>query len=346
MLNEAVNQPIEADIHPSPAGPPAKQEKPTKSGSLWKWGAGAAAVSALAATAVYNQLRARQAEADNPPLGDFLEVDGVELHYLESGEGDPIVLLHGNGAMAQDWVASGLLDQLALKHRVIAFDRPGFGHSERPRSTIWTAEAQAKLIARALDQLGIEKPLVVGHSWGTLVTLALALDHRERVGGIVLLGGYYYPSVRGDVLFASPPAVPGIGDVMRYTVSPLLGAAMSPAAVKKVFSPAPVPESFAAFPLDMSLRPSQIRASAAEAALMIPAAASLSPRYAELDLPVTVVAGAGDLMVTPEQQTQRFADALPQAKLRLIEGAGHMVHYTATDEVAQAIEEAWPHRHG
>jgi pimeloyl-ACP methyl ester carboxylesterase len=345
MLNEAVNPPIEADVHPSPIERPARRGKSSKSGNLWKWGAGAAAVTALAATAVYNQLRARQAEADNPPLGEFIEVDGVELHYLESGQGQPIVLLHGNGAMAQDWVASGLLDQLALKHRVIAFDRPGFGHSERPRSTIWTAEAQARLIAGALQQLGIERPLVVGHSWGALVTLALALDNPGKLAGIVLLGGYYYASVRGDVLLASPPAVPGVGDVMRYTVSPLLGAATSPAVVKKVFSPAPVPESFAAFPLEMSLRPSQIRATAAEAALMIPAAAALSGRYAELDLPVTVVAGAGDLMVTPEPQARRFADALPQAKLRLIEGSGHMVHYTATDEVAEAIEEAWPHRH-
>jgi pimeloyl-ACP methyl ester carboxylesterase len=341
MLNEAVNPPIEADVHPGPV----KREPQRRSGGAWKWSAGAAAVTALAATAVYNQLRARQAEADNPPLGDFLEVDGVELHYLESGEGAPIVLLHGNGAMAQDWVASGLLDQLALKHRVIAFDRPGFGHSERPRTTVWTAEAQARLIAEALRQLGIERPLVVGHSWGALVTLALALDNPGKLAGIVLLGGYYYPSVRGDVLFTSPPAIPVTGDLMRYTISPLLGAVTAPAVVKKVFSPAPVPDSFSAFPLEMTLRPSQIRAEAAEAALMIPAAATLSPRYAELDLPVTVVAGAGDRMVSPEPQARRFADALPQAKLRLIEGSGHMVHYTATDEVAEAIEEAWPHRH-
>jgi pimeloyl-ACP methyl ester carboxylesterase len=324
----------------------AESNKVAGNGKLWKWGAGAAAVTALAAAAVYNQSRARRAEDENPPLGEFLEVDGTELHYLEEGTGPVIVLLHGNGAMIQDWIASGLFDQLATKHRVIAFDRPGFGHSERPRSTTWTAPAQARLIAAALDQLGIEKPLVVGHSWGASVALALALDAPEKVAGIVLLGGYYYPSVRGDVLFASQPAIPGVGDVMRYTVSPLLGAAFSPAVTKKVFSPAPVPDSFAAFPMDMALRPSQIRAEAAESALMIPGAAALAKRYGELELPVTIIAGAGDRMVTPEDQAQRLADALPQASLRLIEGSGHMVHYTATDEVAQAIEEAWPHRHG
>ncbi len=311
-------------------------------GSLFKWGTGAAAAgAALAAAAVYNQRRAKQAEEKNPPAGEFIEVDGVLLHYVERGEGAPIVLLHGNGAMIEDWVASGLLHRLSQGNRVIAFDRPGFGHSKRPRSTIWTAEAQARLVAGALEQLGVEKPLVVGHSWGALVTLALALDHPGLASGIVLLGGYYYPSVRADVLFASQPAVPVIGDAMRYTVSPLIGRAITPLVVKKVFSPSPVPDKFENFPMEMTYRPSQIRAEAAEAALMIPAATMLSPRLDELDLPVTIVAGAGDRMVDPVQ-AERLHEALPGSKLVLVEGSGHMVHYTATDRVAAAIEEALP----
>lgn len=305
---------------------------------LWAWGAGAAVAAGLAA---YNLIQTRRAEADNPPLGDFVEVDGVALHYLERGTGSPIVLLHGNGAMIQDWLASGLFDRLAANHRVIAFDRPGFGHSERPRATAWTPEAQARLFAGALDRLGIEKPLVVGHSWGTQVALALALDHREKVRGIVLMGGYLYPTVRADALLSAPAAVPVIGDAMRYTVSPLLAAAVTPAALKKVFSPAPVDPRFReAFPIELTRRPSQIRAESAEAALMIPAAAALCRRYGELDLPVTIIAGAGDKMVLPEPQSQRLHDELPGSSLLLIDGAGHMVHYTATDQVAAAIREA------
>ena len=73
---------------------------------------------------------------------------------------------------------------------------------------------------------------------------------------------------------------------------------------------------------------------------MIPAAAMLSRRFEELDLPVTIVAGAGDRMVDPADQAERLHDALPGSRLVLIEGSGHMVHYTATDRVAAAIEEA------
>lgn len=322
---------------------PREQNKSKKNrGTMWKWGAGAAAGAALAATAVVNQRRARRAERENPPIGQFVTVDGVRLHYIERGQGEPLLLLHGNGAMIEDWEASGLLDELAATHRVIAFDRPGFGHSERPRTTLWTPSPQAALIASAMRMLGMERALVVGHSWGTLVTLALALDHPESVSGIVLISGYYFPNVRIDAALAAPPAIPVIGDIMRYTVSPLLGAAMTPQVVKTLFAPAPVPEKFGLFPTEMALRPSQIRAQAAEAGLMVPAAASLSGRYAALDLPVTIVAGSGDKLIDPTSQSERLHKAMPSSRFIPVEGSGHMVHYTATDAVAAAIRAALP----
>lgn len=309
---------------------------------LWQWGAGAAAAgAALAGAALLNRNRAKQAERDNPPLGDFIDVEGVRLHYLVRGEGAPIVLLHGNGTMIEDWLVSGLLDKLAQSHRVVAFDRPGFGHSSRPRSRIWTPAAQARLIAAALDELKIEKPLVVGHSFGTLVAVALALDHPKSLSGLVILGGYYFPSVRGDVFLASPPAVPVLGDVMRYTVSPLIGAALMPKVNARIFNPAPVPGQWVdEFPMEMALRPSQIRAEAAEAALMIPAAAAHASRLGELTLPVTIIAGHGDELVDTANQSKRLAETIPQSRYVEIEGAGHMVHHTASKKVAEMIKHA------
>ena len=109
------------------------------------------------------------------PLGRFVEVDGVRVHYIARGKGRPVVLIHGNGTMAEDFVISSLMDQLATRYRVIALDRPGFGHSDRPRWRVWTASAQAHLLRRVLEQLNVERPVIVGHSWGTLVALALAV---------------------------------------------------------------------------------------------------------------------------------------------------------------------------
>jgi pimeloyl-ACP methyl ester carboxylesterase len=96
---------------------------------------------------------------------------------------------------------------------VIAFDRPGFGHSDRPRSTIWTPEAQADLIAAALKEIGVPRAIVLGHSWGTLVALALAVKYPQEVQALVLASGYYYPNARADVVILSSPAIPLIGDV-------------------------------------------------------------------------------------------------------------------------------------
>jgi len=111
-------------------------------------------VAALAVVALVNRYLARKAERDNPPQGRFIDVDGVRLHYIDRGSGTTIVLLHGNGSMIQDFESSGVLETAARKYRVIAFDRPGFGYSTRPRGIVWTADAQAELIHRALGQMG------------------------------------------------------------------------------------------------------------------------------------------------------------------------------------------------
>ena len=87
----------------------------------------AASAAALAAAALYNTYRTRQVERDHPPGGQFVSVDGVRLHYLEAGKGPPVVLIHGNVVTAEDWVMSGVFDRIARNHRVIAFDRPGYG---------------------------------------------------------------------------------------------------------------------------------------------------------------------------------------------------------------------------
>ena len=284
---------------------------------------------------------ARRAEGDNPPLGRSVEAEGVRLHYLEAGEGPVIVLLHGNGTMIQDWLASGLFERLSESHRVIAFDRPGFGHSERPRDVVWTPRAQAAAIASALGLLNVEDATLVGHSFGTLVALELALKDPGRVASLALLSGYYYPSLRLDSALAAPPAIPLIGDAMRFTVSPLLGAALKKGMEKQIFAPAEISPGWKSrFPFEMTLRPSQIRAASADAGMMVPAAALLEPRYGELRGPVTLIAGAGDEVVTPSEQSQRLSERLGQSELIVIEDAGHMVHHSATEQVAVAIEKA------
>jgi pimeloyl-ACP methyl ester carboxylesterase len=295
---------------------------------------------ALLASAVAVRYKTQQAEMENPPTGRFIDVDGVRLHYVERGQGQPLVLLHGNGSMTRDFELSGIVDLAADDYRVIVFDRPGYGHSERPRNTIWGPQAQAGLLHQALQKLGVERPIVVGHSWGTLVALAMALEFPSAVRSLVLLSGYYYPTVRLDVPLLSAPAVPVFGDMLRYTISPLIGRAMWPGILKQLFGPAQMPQHFEEFPVWMTLRPSQLRASAAESAMMIPAANTLSKRYRELKMPVIIRCGEDDRIVDAHEQSERLHRELPQSDVALTPGIGHMIHHLVPHQVMEAIDKA------
>jgi pimeloyl-ACP methyl ester carboxylesterase len=297
------------------------------------------AAGALVATALLNRHLAKKAEHDNPPAGRFLEVDGVRLHYVERGSGEPLVLLHGNGSMIQDFESSGLVDLAARNYRVIIIDRPGFGHSSRPRNVVWTPDAQAQLIRRSLERLGVSQAIVLGHSWGASVAVALALKFPDLVRGLVLASGYYYPTLRPDVVALSTPAVPVVGDILGYTLSPVISWLMWPLMMAKIFGPKSAPAKFEQFPKEMALRPSQIRALAAESALMIPDAFHFEDKYAELKMPVVIIAGEDDRLIDIDKQSARLHSDVSQSAFHCVAQNGHMIHQTATGEVMAAINE-------
>ncbi len=298
-----------------------------------------AGVAALAMLAVANHVAARRAERRHPPQGLFVEVDGVRLHYSDRGKGSPVVLIHGNVVTGDDWNTSGVAEQLLRTHRVVIFDRPGFGYSERPRGRLWTAAQQAELLHKALRQLGVERPVIVGHSWGTIVALALAERHQAETAALVLLAGYYFWTLRPDVLLAAAGALPVLGDVLRYTISPLLGWLQMPLLKWAIFSPARVPARFEAeYSPAMALRPSQIRATMMEGTLMIPGALALRAQYKDLTLPVVIIAGDGDRIVF-SRRSEQLRDNIPSSVLQIVKGAGHMVHHLAARQVAQAVED-------
>jgi pimeloyl-ACP methyl ester carboxylesterase len=295
----------------------------------------------LVLLALVNYAVACLAERRHPPTGSFMEVDGVRLHYSDRGTGRAVVLIHGNAVTGGDYNTSGIAERLIGTHRrVIVFDRPGFGYSERPRGRLWTAAAQADLFHEALVRLDVRRPVVVGHSWGTLVALALATRHPANTAGLVLLSGYYFPTPRLDALAVAPVAVPVIGDILRYTVSPLFGWLMMPAMKRAMFAPSPMTERFKEeYSAAMELRPSQIRATAADGTLMVPSATGLSAQYGELAaIPVVIMAGSGDLVVG-HSQAEQLHGAIPGSTLRVIEGVGHMIHHVETEQVVEAIEE-------
>jgi pimeloyl-ACP methyl ester carboxylesterase len=171
--------------------------------------------------------------------------------------------------------------------------------------------------------------------------VAYALDYPDDVKSLVLMSGYYYPTARMDVPLMTPPAIPLIGDLMRYTVSPLIGRAIWPAMQRRLFAPAPVPRHFKeGFPTWMALRPSQLRATAAEYGLLIPAAYAMQARYHEMVMPVVIMAGDSDHHVDTRLQSERLHHELPHSIFHVTHRAGHMLHHVAQDQVMAGIDEA------
>lgn len=297
-----------------------------------------AAVS-LAATAWFVNRQAGVADRRRPPLGRFVEVDGVRLHYTIRGEGPPLVLLHGNGSMIDELQSSGLIDLLAQHYRVVAFDRPGFGYSERPANRRWSPSAQAAVLAFALERLGVDRATIVGHSWGTLVALALALDHPDRVRGLVLVSGYYYPTFRPDTIVLSAPAWPVVGPLMRHTTSPVLTRLLWPGLLRVLFGPAAAPDRFRRIPPWRFLKPSRLAAAAEESAMLTTEAETLSRRYGEIRVPTVILAGESDRLISVSRHGERLHRAIPGSVLHAIPGIGHMLHHTIPQRVLRAIDD-------
>jgi len=296
---------------------------------------------ATVAMAIYNLYREKKLERAHPPAGRFITVDGVKLHFVERGAGPPVILIHGNIVTADDFAVSGVLDRIARNHRVIAFDRPGFGYSGRPHGSLWSAAKQADLLRKACSALGVERPVVLGHSYGSIVALELALKDPEAVSGLVLVSGYYYPTARMDSLLASVASLPIIGGLMRYTISPLLGAVFLPGMIKGMFAPQRVPSRFTAGdPAGLSVRPSQIRAENQDGMTMVPSAMSMRGHYAKLSMPVVIMAGGKDGVVDVGQAIQ-LHDDISKSDLRLVQNGGHMVHYSDPELVSEAVEAAY-----
>ena len=293
-------------------------------------------VGATLGAAAFVEARTLAAERAHRVRGRFIDVDGARLHYLERGSGAALVMLHGLGSMIDDFVLSGLVARAAERYRVIVIDRPGYGRSSRPRDRLWTPAAQAELIHRALRRLDVYCPVLLGHSFGASVAAAYALQF--PVERLLLVSGYYFPTVRLDAPLLVPPAIPLVGDVMRYTVSPIVGRLLWPAWLRILFAPAPVPRRFKPFPAWMALRPSQLRATAEDAAVLLPAAHAMAAEYRNLKVPTVIIAGAEDRYVSARAHSMRLQREVPGSELILVRGAGHMVHHVAAPHLMRAIE--------
>lgn len=269
---------------------------------------------------------------------DLKTTEGLNLHCALGGAGRDVVLIHGSLSVLEDMLL-GPFDLLAETCRVVAFDRPGHGRSERRRldGSIWR---QAEILHAGAIQLGLRRPVLVGHSFGAAVALAYALTYPDAVSGLVLLAPIAMPELRAEHLLFGPRATPVIGDILAQTAGPPLDAALGPLLVKAMFAPQEIPPRFLeGFPFELVMRPKQMQANGEDAVQALNGLALAAFSYPRLASPARVLGGDADWVVNHELHGKALARLAPDASFTSLPGLGHMLHHFDPEAVAAAVRE-------
>ncbi len=288
---------------------------------------------ALVALAV---LAARLIERMAPPQGGFLDVDGVRLHVLDRGRGPPVVLIHGLGGQMGHFAYS-LIPRLEGDFRVVAFDRPGSGYSSPARGGV---REQAAILAHAIRVLKLGKPLIVGHSLGGAVALAIALDHPDCVGGLALIAPATHPVARPPALFRSLVIrSPLMRWLYAWTAAAPAALLARPVFFKAAFAPEPAPADFGSAGGGLlAMRPRNICVTSTEltAGLSDDAIETMPPRYASLTAPIGILYGRDDQVLDWRAQGEAMTQKIPALDFELVDG-GHMLPVTQPEVCAAFI---------
>jgi pimeloyl-ACP methyl ester carboxylesterase len=291
-------------------------------------------LTGYAVLVLQNQRAASQAERDFPPLGEFIEVDGVRLHYLSRGSGPAVVLLHGNPGSVEDWA---LVMPALDTHRVIAFDRPGHGYSDAAPEDSGSPEVQADLLHRALVSLGVERPILVGHSWGGGLILVYTLHHPDEVAGLVAVE----PTPYAEPTFSDPIfpilAAPILGELVAAAFTSPLGRPKVRDKLAIAFSPDPIPEPYLARAEAMWTRPGEGRATAIDSIRRKEVLATVAARYRELRAPLIILAADRDRLTDPQAHAHRLHAEVTTSTLTVLENAGHQLPETRPEAIVAAI---------
>lgn len=274
------------------------------------------------------------------PEGQFIDWKGAQLFVRDQGAagGSPVLLIHGASANSSDMQIS-LVPELMDAHRVVSYDRPALGRSRGWPDGANHLSGQAAAAARVIEASGLERPVVVGHSYGGSVALRLALDYPDLVGGLVLLAAPSHEWEGGVTWYNYWSAAPVLGPVVNHLVVPAIGPRMARSGVESVFAPQEPPANY----YDRSDLPLLLEASAfnANAESMVALKQDIiaqQDHYDRLSMPVAILHGEADDTVAAELHAERMAEEIPESRLILLPGMGHMLHHFRQDLIAENIQ--------
>lgn len=308
---------------------------------------------ALASTFVDRRASKREAAAEvaYPPTGQMLNVGGIQIHaHISepapgSGKLPDLVLIHGAGGNTRDFTFA-LVDLLKNDYRVIAFDRPGLGWSQGAGDAGLSPLEQADILRAAAAQLGVTHPVVLGHSYGGAVAVAWALHDlargdATRAAALVIVSGATMPWSAAPSAFYSVPANILGGAILVPLLTAFATRASARKVIDHVFIPAIVPLGYADYVgINLTMRRASMRINARQVTHLNAHLQSMAPDYPRLVLPVELIHGDADVTVPLAIHAAPLTHLLPNARLTVLPGAGHMPHHSHPEAVVAAIRRA------
>jgi len=296
-------------------------------------------VLVVAGLVLFTAYTARKVEAAVPSCGQFIEIDGQRLHYVDTGGTRPaIVMIHGLGGTLWNYTYA-LVDKLSGEFRVIAVDRPGSGYSARPDDAPAKLSAQADTLANFMRALGLKQPLLVGHSLGGALSLAIALDHPDSAGALALIA----PLTQAQDDVPEPfqgldVTSPMIRKIVAWTLAIPMSIRNAPKLLKIVFGPDAMP---ADYPTRggglLGLRPKSFYNTSSDLVAASEDLPGMMKRYGGLTIPLGMLFAKGDLILDYRRQGEAMKQQCPALDLVLLDGHGHMLPLTAPDATADLI---------
>ena len=287
----------------------------------------------------YNQYKFSKA-FKIPPKGSFVNAGGIKWHYISKGQGRPVIFIHGGILMCTDFEKA--MDLAAAQgYQAVSFDRPGYGYSQRDGYINLTPIQQATLLHDAVNELGLKKPIIAGHSWSGTMILAYALMYPREISGIITLSAAAYkegyPAANGDAI-SKIIGVPILGDFILNTLLFPLGKIMAENMLKVTFDPDPIPPSYKEDTFLFWLRPKQFKANREDVRTFVPAAEQIQERYNEITVPMVILAGDKDPFGVIEQ-AYRLNKDVRGSKLMVVPQVGHMLPQCHPHKVLEALNE-------
>ena len=261
---------------------------------------------------------ARKVEAALPARGKFMQIGSERIHYVDSGgTGPALVMIHGLGGNLMHFTYA-IADKLATDFRVIVVDRPGCGHSVRPDGASADLTAQASTLAKFIRALDVERPLLVGHSLGGALSIAIALDHPDCAGALALIAPLTHVPEKVPDMFKGLVIQSDLQrKVIAWTLATPLGIRHGQQMLQAVFAPEPVP---ADFPFRagglLGLRPKAFFSTSLDAVSVENVLPNYVSRYDSLNLPMGMLFARGDEVLNYRAQGEAMKAAYPALDLR------------------------------